>query len=524
MLRCWLLKKPKFNLNNIIFYLLLSSIGFGYAFYSNLHLRFFFVGVCNTLVIAGLFYLINTIRFRVLKYFLLLIITLFIFFSFSHAVIYKNTFSFAEIASIFETNSNEAREFFQSFKSPILVYIFTILFVISFFISKYGDFKNSPKFILVFSLSLLLANGFRDKIIIKSFNDYFAGCFNRIEMTLKKIIVFDFVIGTGTYLKEAYYVKKSIENQWGKINYSGKNGIYIVVIGESASKSHMSVYGYSRLTTPYLEKMKGVTIIDGAISPAAITRESIPRFLTLNQENIPNYSLNIIHLLHNAGFKTYWISNQEFYGNYSNSTSKIANLAQNKMFVRDDNNNFDEILLPYLDKALQDTGTKKVIFLHLMGSHQIFQHRTPYRYFFSENESIDYYDSSIRYTDLLLKKITDKVKNYGGKIVYFSDHGLRPIKESPYLIHGPSFSLDKRPYEIPLVFIDTNSDKAPIIVKKDYYLRNFIHTLADWTGIENEKLNLKLSIINKQYQDLPSENFVYDIINNSKVSFDKPSR
>ncbi|MCB7242535.1 phosphoethanolamine transferase CptA, partial [Bacteroides thetaiotaomicron] len=44
---------------------------------------------------------------------------------------------------------------------------------------------------------------------------------------------------------------------------SQARGTYVLVIGESASRDHMHVYGYDRQTTPWMDKMagcKGTTI------------------------------------------------------------------------------------------------------------------------------------------------------------------------------------------------------------------------------------------------------------------------
>ena len=63
--------------------------------------------------------------------------------------------------------------------------------------------------------------------------------------------------------------------------------------------------------------------------------------------------------------------------------------------------------LPVLDKALKENITNpKLIVIHLMGSHPAFCERLPYevkKYFI--NQSMSCYLESIKYTDLVFRKI-----------------------------------------------------------------------------------------------------------------------
>ncbi len=84
--------------------------------------------------------------------------------------------------------------------------------------------------------------------------------------------------------------------------------------------------------------------------------------------------------------------------------------------------NFDEKLLPFYDQALADTASKKLIVLHLYGSHPEFEKRYPA----SANVFANSYDNSIYYTDSILQKVIAKLSTnkHMAAMIYLSDHGL----------------------------------------------------------------------------------------------------
>ena len=70
------------------------------------------------------------------------------------------------------------------------------------------------------------------------------------------------------------------QDYFKNVKYSGDTSsqIHILIIGESTSRHHMSLYGYYRQTNPALEKISGeLALFQDVISPNAHTIESLTK-------------------------------------------------------------------------------------------------------------------------------------------------------------------------------------------------------------------------------------------------------
>lgn len=135
-----------------------------------------------------------------------------------------------------------------------------------------------------------------------------------------------------------------------------------------------------------------------------------------------------------AGFKTFWLSNQF-------KSSKVDDLicAATRNFdvrryynfsMRADlfeyaSSQFDEVLIDPLKSALNDKADKKLIFLHLFGSHFPFSKRYPNA---REKTFPEQYSASARYTNTVLARILEQTQaaSQNTAVLYFSDHGTNP--------------------------------------------------------------------------------------------------
>ncbi|MDE7469189.1 MAG: phosphoethanolamine transferase, partial [Desulfovibrionaceae bacterium] len=247
----------------------------------------------------------------------------------------------------------------------------------------------------------------------------------------------------------AYTLHREENIQKLKINELKKKGLYVVIIGESATRLGWGAYGYYRDTTPFISSNltnPNYVLINRAYSPADSTEQSLFYVLTSMSQYIPvndTEILSIVDVLKKAGLKTIWISN---HGVYNTNSAKVRSVSDEADIVISDIEGkvqvqqYDEYLLPYIEKVLHEEehegGT--VLFIHLYGSHLRFYHRydrakysifsdTP-RYEEGKNidpASINHYDNSIYATDDLLRRITEMVENRDDFefLVYVSDHG-----------------------------------------------------------------------------------------------------
>ncbi len=156
----------------------------------------------------------------------------------------------------------------------------------------------------------------------------------------------------------------------------------IFVIGESASRNYLEIYGSYFKNTPYTcrrEKEGSLVAFNDVISSESLTAISIPNMLTFkNYEKEKEWydCANLISILKKAGYRTYWFSVQsknETVGKVFSSLSDQAFFAEN---LQTSEPIFDEILL---EKAFPSIGQekKKAIFVHLSGSHNSYIKRYP---------------------------------------------------------------------------------------------------------------------------------------------------
>ena len=84
----------------------------------------------------------------------------------------------------------------------------------------------------------------------------------------------------------------------------------IIVIGESETKTKMSLYGYEKNTTPHLSKLKDRLIVfSDVFSPHAHTATVLDKALSLKSfGDTPNNFGSVIDLFSQAGFEVWWLS------------------------------------------------------------------------------------------------------------------------------------------------------------------------------------------------------------------------
>ena len=136
--------------------------------------------------------------------------------------------------------------------------------------------------------------------------------------------------------------RKAFKEQWGDIKENPnapQYDDYVVIIGESARKDYLNLYGYPIANTPFLSKVNGV-FVDGLKSADTHTVTSLSRMLTANDKknHAANYNMDVVTLAKKAGFKSYWISNQGYLGIYDTPISLIAERAEYHQFLKSADN------------------------------------------------------------------------------------------------------------------------------------------------------------------------------------------
>ncbi len=217
----------------------------------------------------------------------------------------------------------------------------------------------------------------------------------------------------------------------------------IIILGESFSKNHSSLYGYNRETNPLLSRKKddgNLIIFDNVTAPAPSTTRAFKFLLTSytledeSKEKKWYEYTNVIEAFKSVGFQTTWISCQNEKGMFDNLPSGYSKLCDTAIFdTRIEKPKYDDFLISaYSPDTIESPA---LIFYHLMGQHEGFYERYPDKYCHfgpknkkglgsAKEEVIDDYDNATLFNDYVVSSIMDLYEDKNAIILYFPDHGL----------------------------------------------------------------------------------------------------
>ncbi len=420
----------------------------------------FNIGITTTVILSLFFLLINF--FKIIRV-IFLLFSLVLSFLFPHAILVNGLLKHSMVDVVLTSSSSEVIQYYLSIPVSQLVYTtcLSMFYIVAYLLVRKVSFSGvMKKKRLVFIPLLIIVTVLA---ICKMHKNYY-------DVTIS--IVRDY---------RALNTSALPLPQWEIYEKKQKYNTYIVVIGESMRKDFMSLYGFREKTTPFIDSLPK-KFIRNYIATAVNTTLSVPRVLaysdgngTLKEEN------NIITLAKLAGFKTYWISSQGYVGKYNTSASRIANFADYKYF-----NDWDDYgLLPSIESALK-SPEKKIIFVHIVGSHENPCHRlSDYgeKYKTKKGKIIDCYVSTYNKTDDVIKKIFRllKVSETSYSLAYFSDHALNIVgKEGGFKIYRDDSV--RQSYEIPF-FISSSDDLVSEEINVTRSAYNFFKYFPTWIGV-----------------------------------------
>lgn len=424
-----------------------------------------------------------------------------------------NFFNFIDNAvlyTVFETNTHEIANFFDSYIAWHQILLASIYFVVLLYI------------IFSFSEKLKIKNQhITDVLILISI----AVMYRFYERSLTLLTVDTFATYKTYSAEMGEEISKPTSNYFKNVVNTDDEALYVVIIGESATRNNMGVYGYYRDTNPKLKKLTPeLYLFNDVISPHIQTILSLDKILSMGNHQAPqnNKLGSVIQLANQAGFETYWLSNQKPIGAYESLVSQYAKASKHQFYVSnlyDDKSKFDEILLPKLQKTIEQPALKKMIFLHLEGSHISYHTKYPehFNYFKSQPKSnfktdeayqiINQYDNAIRYNDFIISEIISKVKstNKNSYVVYFSDHGEEVFNDYEYFGHHESIG-SKAMFEIPFIVWLSDKYKQQSKLQLQYYidrkynLEDFIYSFSELSRIKFDQFDATKSIFSANFQ------------------------
>lgn len=244
------------------------------------------------------------------------------------------------------------------------------------------------------------------------------------------------------------------------------NELYVIVIGESARRKNLSLYGYPKKTTPNIDKRKNQLIVFSDVtSPSVQTKTSLKAALTpaINTNyDAYNSKASFIGNAQASGLYTAWISNQGEYSAYDTDVSSIAKETDEYYFLNatwSTNLLYDNRTLPLATQIISKRDKPTLLVVHLNGSHMNAKNRYPREFNHWDDETgtykektINAYDNSIRFTDYVLEQIiaqldTQKTPNM---LLYFSDHATEMFDHGSKFYGRGSKEMFKEHVDVPL--------------------------------------------------------------------------
>ncbi|MGY2273823.1 phosphoethanolamine transferase CptA [Pseudomonas reactans] len=363
---------------------------------------------------------------------------------------------------------------------------------------------------------------------------------SKFEENIEAAALWQMVVGYHQYLQQLDEMSKmlTVQAQIPPLKnlsdiHAGQRSTLVLVIGESTNRQRMSLYGYSRQTTPNLDQLRGqLEVFDHVIAPRPYTIETLEQVLTFADEEHPELFLStptVISVMKQAGYKTFWITNQQTMTKRNTMLTLFSKQADEQTYLnnnRDQNqtSQYDEDVLEPFSKVLDDDAPRKLIVVHLLGTHMSYKYRYPEPYdYFKDRTGVpanvtqsqlafyNAYDNAVRYNDYvvssLIKRFSETDPN--GFLLYLSDHGESVYDPVAPDVLGRNEAAPTRPmYTVPFIVWKSPSWKSvqgamvePLeYLARPYSTSHFIHSWVDLAGLRFDEFDPAKSIVNAGFK------------------------
>ena len=421
------------------------------------------------------------------------------------------TYSHGTLDALVQTTPKEAFEFAHAFLNFKLIAAFLalLIFVITALrlrVSQRVRMKLCHAIKIAFLLSLLV---FIAHAAFKSYVAKSSKMRASIIIALNKIPIYNFAFVTKDYFGADFKSVRELQAGYQSIYASHSHKTVpnrisnvVFIIGESLQRNFMSLYGYYLPTTPNLQALEqsgNLIAFSDVVSPGAKTNDVLKYVLNFgnyeSEKQRPwNANLDIVNLARLANYETFWISNQERYGQWAVASGASAQMTDHSDFtnqipVYKYAYSLDEVMLPSIknfksgakrsplarkdeSSAAEVGGAQmkdKFFILHLMGSHPSYEFRYPKSFAkFSavdisrepldegQKKELAHYLNTVAYNDFIVSEIYKIFASDNTLIVYFSDHAQSLYQYRGKLIHG---GINRFTLEIPLIFMASDKFK-----------------------------------------------------------------
>lgn len=245
------------------------------------------------------------------------------------------------------------------------------------------------------------------------------------------------------------------------VHRNGGSMKMIVIIGESHSLYHTSLYGYEKKTYPLMENRKGngeLFVFQNAVTTNDVTALVMGSVYSLDSMgiNFNEYPL-FPAVFKAAGFRTALYDNEYLADESLNfmSNSTLSNLLYDQR-----NTHYYEYDGDMINDVCFTNDSLALYIFHLTGHHVRYDKRFPQsfakfkvsdyggRYSDSQKEEIAAYDNACLYNDYIINEVIKKFEEENAVMVYFSDHGEELYEVRDFRGHGSAKSSPDIRYQL----------------------------------------------------------------------------
>lgn len=477
----------------------------------------------------------------------------------AYFVVYGHQISQSVMFVMFETNTNEAGEFLKqyfSFKVLGVILAYTLVAIFLWTRLKPVTLPKSGRvgvslLILVILFGVPYYNkGIKQDRPMSSIASY-------VNSKLAYAAPWQFVSGYFLYKNQLANMEELIRDN-SKIppleNFIDANGntprTFVLVIGESTSRDRMSLYGYSRPTTPELDELAkdypaNLSVFNDVVTSRPYTIEALQQILTFATQTEPelfNSRPSIMNMMKQAGFKTFWITNQQTMTERNTLLTAFSRQTDKQYYLNNDmaqsSRIYDDVVFSPFKEALADPAEKKFIVVHLLGTHMRYEFRYPEdKAIFKDKDSVvpanlkddevkDYnaYDNAQHYNDYvvstLIKDFDSSKEN--GFLVFFSDHGEDVYDTPPHEMLGRSEGKPSKViYNVPFLvwqspeWLATHQFDLKDKTTRPFSNMDFIYAWSDLAGLNYTGFEPEKSLFNASFK--PQPRYIGDPDNKSSL-------
>ncbi len=432
---------------------------------------------------------------------------------------FKMPFSKGLIDTLLATNSSETMAFIKSYKNYLFYYAFILISLL--IAIKIIRFRALVPGVIagVLGLSILTIGSVRNvKHLTK--ND---AILKRSLFSLSLTRGFYSAYLSLTDRQQAIKFYSFLNNLYLPSDYLSSTGDVknvVLVIGESASRNFMQLYGYSVPNNPLLSQLanerereresNNLFVFSDTISKEAHTSDVFENLLNYSnaETNKPWYHYhNMIDIFKRSHYETFWLEKQ-IIDQWGITQNLVSNRSKNRYYILGDYGAYDEELVKFYSKNIQpQLKSKNFIVFHLIGSHSWYADRFPKNFAKFKPSDLSFsnlhvsndrdkqivadYVNSLYYNDFVLNGIFNLFKDKDAIVFYLSDHAQDVFESGPTYGH----SCSKAGLEIPFmiyvsdIFKEKHPEKVKLIknaLNKPFMSDDLIHSLLPLVGIHTK--------------------------------------